>query len=122
MTFFRWQTASNSTSKTSARDRRRGPRAQRTRFRPWTDTAGRAGRAHNGIRRARCDFVEPAGAMDVVAAITTANALPPPRPPTSILRPPPSDTSPAPLKFSPNTGTSLRIVNPTNPASSVRLT
>ena len=37
MTFFRWQTALNSESKTSARDRRRGSRAQRTRFRPWAD-------------------------------------------------------------------------------------
>ena len=37
MTFFRWQTALNPESKTSTRDRRRGPRAQRTRFRPWAD-------------------------------------------------------------------------------------
>jgi predicted outer membrane repeat protein len=38
MTFFRWQTALNADSKTAARDRRRGPRAQRRRFRPWADT------------------------------------------------------------------------------------
>jgi predicted outer membrane repeat protein len=37
MTFFRWPTALNPVSKTSARDRRRGPRAQRTRLRPWAD-------------------------------------------------------------------------------------
>ena len=37
MKSFRWQTALNPQSKTSTRDRRRGPRAQQTRFRPWAD-------------------------------------------------------------------------------------
>jgi hypothetical protein len=37
MKFFRWQTALNPESKTSTRDRRREPRVQRTRFRPWAD-------------------------------------------------------------------------------------
>ena len=37
MTFFRWQKSSNSTSKTSTRDRRRVPRRERMRFKPWAD-------------------------------------------------------------------------------------